>query len=75
MTRLEWFENGYGQIGLALGIISASMFSKFIQYKVYRQYRDHGRKHMDAIENAADDCKCSPGTVWNSVQFFMKSAG
>lgn len=73
MTRFEWFEKGYGQLALDLGIISSSMFMKFIHYKVYLDYRAENMMHISAIELVAEDFNCSVSNVWKSVSFFVKS--
>lgn len=73
MTRFEWFEHGYGQQALNLGIISTSMFARYIQFKVYSSYRDAGSAHIEAIEKTAEEVKCSVSTVWKAVYFFVKS--
>lgn len=73
MTRYQWFEEGHGQRALNLGILSTSMFSKYIQYKVYLEHRAAGRGHIEAIEMAAEAMKCGPTTIWKAVYFFVKS--
>lgn len=73
MTRFEWFEKGYGQQALNLGIISTAMFSKFVQYKMYIEHRTEGMGHIEAIEQTALDAKASVTTIWKAVYFFVKS--
>lgn len=72
MTRFEWFEAGYGRIGVELGIVSTSVFAKYIHYKMYLNHRARGIPHMEAIYAAADEAKTSVTTVWKSFYFFGK---
>lgn len=73
MTRLEWFDNGNGLVALELGIISSSMYFKYVTYKVYLDKRAEGMPHMEAIEVTADQTKNSISNTWKAVSFFVKS--
>lgn len=68
--RFIWFENGYGQTALKLGIISPSMFERFIQYKIYLDLLDQGKGHMEAIKEISDEYNCGVTTVRDAVRFF-----
>jgi len=70
MTRFEWFDKGYGQQAMELGIISPSMFMRFIQYKVFLELKDSGMKQTDAISQMADDFKTSESSIFRAVSFF-----
>ncbi len=74
MTRFEWFENGHGQLALDLGFISPSMFERYIQFKIYLDYRKVGNGHIQAIQLVSEDTKASFSTVWKAVSFFIKSS-
>lgn len=68
--RIEFFEKGFAQWGLEVGVISTSMFAKFIHWKVYRDFISDGHDKSTAIQLTADRTKASFSTVWRSVQYF-----
>jgi len=73
MTRKEWYERNDVNTALNLGIVSGPMFSRYVYFKLYEQYRERGIEHSDAIQFVADDRKTSFSNVWRAVSFFRKS--
>ncbi len=72
MTRFEYFlKNGIQ--GVELGIIPESTFQRFIRYQVYLNYLKDGKKHIDAIKLASDDCNCDITLIYKATYFFAKS--
>lgn len=69
-SRLEFFEKGYAQWGLEVGVISTSTFAKFIHWKVFQDFISHGHDKSTAIQMTADRTRASFSTVWRSVQYF-----
>lgn len=74
MTRAKWFEKGYGESGFSLGIVSEAMHDRYEHYKSYLVHRKT-LPHMEAVEQVAEEARCSATTVWHSVSFFLKSSG
>jgi hypothetical protein len=70
LTKFEFFEQGYAQLAMELGLITPSEFMRFIHFKEYLQLREDGYKKKDAIFIIAEKCRCSESTVWRSVAFF-----
>lgn len=70
MTRFEWFDKGYGQMAMELGIISPSMFYRFIQYKVYQELRASGLSQGQAIFEVSEKFRVSESTIFRAVSFF-----
>jgi len=70
MTRFEWFDNGYAQLPLSLGILSADVFMKFIRYKIYLDFVGAGVEHKTAIELTAERNKCDRSTIYRDLQWF-----
>jgi len=70
MTRFEWFESGQARIALELGVLSASLFAKYIHFKVYLGHRQAGNNKMEAIRLTADEVGTSVTSVWKAVYFF-----
>jgi len=77
MTRFEWFEQGHAQEAMNLGIISPSVFYRFIQYKVFLELSERGYTQKEAIEEMCDKFKISYTTAWRAISFFriVKSKG
>lgn len=71
MTRLQWFEAGYGTTGVELGIISPDVFIKYIRYRVYQDFRSKKHDHGTAMELAAEQCKCAAWTIWSAINFMQ----
>ena len=72
LTRFEWFEQGYGQQALQLGIISPSQFQKYIAFKYYLDYRHDGFGKMEAVAMVAAELKISEIWAFKAVSFFVK---
>lgn len=70
MTRFDWFEEGHGQKAMDLGIISPSIFYRFIQYKVFLELRDRGYSQKEAIEEVCERFKISYTTAFRAISFF-----
>ncbi len=72
MKRFEYcLANGLQ--GMELGIISESMFQRFIRYQVYLNYLKEGKKHIDAVKLASDDCNCDITLIYKATYFFAES--
>lgn len=71
LTKLQFFEDGYGQLAVELGLISPSSFMRFIHYKVFKDFMEDGYPKSTAIQLTADRTKASFSTVWRSVQYFQ----
>lgn len=73
LTKLEFFEQGYAQLGFHLGLISGSDFMKFIYYKnVLFQIKRNGYNKSTAVQITAENMKTSDSTIWRAVHFFEK---
>lgn len=72
LTKFQFFEEGYAQLGVELGIISEAKFQKFIHYKVYLALIDEGFNHSTAIQITADKTYSNFSSVWRSVAYFQK---
>lgn len=70
LTRLQFYEYGYAEIAMELGIITPSEYFRYVHYQMYLSLRGKGFKKKDAILVVADKTKCSESTVWRSVHFF-----
>jgi len=70
LTKFQFFEDGYAQLAVELGLMSPSNFQKYIHFKVYIDLRKEGFKKRDAIEITADKTHSSYSTVWRSIAFF-----
>lgn len=70
MNRFEWFEKGYGQQAMDLGIISPSMFYRFIQYKVFLELKEKGYSQREALDEISDKFKISYTTAFRAISFF-----
>lgn len=70
MTRFEWFEKGYGQQAMELGIISPSMFYRFIQYKVFLELKASGKTTTQAVFEVSEKFNVSEVTVFRALSFF-----
>jgi len=70
MTRFEWFENGYAQSALNLGILSPNLFMYFIRYKRFLDVRPKANTQADAMAIVAEEFKCSESSVFRAVSFF-----
>lgn len=70
MTRFDWFELGHGQEAMKLGIISPSVFYRYIQYKVYLDLRAQGMSQKEALEELEDRFKISYTTAFRAISFF-----
>jgi hypothetical protein len=70
MTRFEWFELGYGQEAMNLGIISPSVFYRYIQYKVFLELRAKGLRKEQAYAELEERFKTSRATICRSISFF-----
>lgn len=75
MTRFEWFEEGHGQRAMDLGIISPSVFYRFIQYKVFLELRERGYSQKEALEEICDKFKISYTTAFRAISFFRIGKG
>jgi len=72
MTRYEYFNNGFARIGMELGFISVSDFSKFIRYQVYLDFRAQGHPSTDAVIHTAERCRCDRSTVYLAIKLFRQ---
>jgi hypothetical protein len=72
MTRLDWFEKGYGNSAVDLGILDPALVLRFIQYKVYTKYRAENKKTR-AVELTAIEMEIPDSSVWRAVKFFEES--
>lgn len=70
MTRFDWFELGHGQEAMNLGIISPSVFYRYIQYKVFLELREAGMSQKQALEEIKDRFKISYTTAFRAISFF-----
>lgn len=71
MTRVEWFEKGFAHDALQLGIISTSVFQKFIKYKIYVELRSYGFGKMEAIREVSVRTKSSESACYKAISFFV----
>ena len=72
MTRFEWFDNGFAQVPLNLGILDADVFMKFIRYKVYLDFLDAGVDRKTAIELTAERNECDRSTIYRDLKWFSQ---
>lgn len=72
LTKFEFFDKGYAQMAVELGLISPSAFMKFIHYKVYQETLLEGHNKSTAIQITAERNNSSFSTVWRSVEYFSE---
>jgi len=70
LTRLEWFDKGLANDALSLGIISTTIYAKWIQYKVYLEELPIQKSKHQAILQAAERTKCNEKTIRRAIEFF-----
>jgi hypothetical protein len=70
MTRLEFFEKGYAEIAMELGLLSPSDYMKYIHYKEVKSLIHQGFSKTQAVNEIAMRSECSETSVWRSVTFF-----
>jgi len=70
MTRFQFFESGYGLIGVEMGIISPSVYMKYIRYRVFLDFMHTNIDKMTAIEFTAERNKCDRSTIYRDIEFF-----
>jgi hypothetical protein len=70
MTRLEWFEKGFAQEALQLGILSSAVFAQFVYYKAFQLHKDNFDSKRQAIFYISETTKASYSTVYRAIQFF-----
>lgn len=68
--RLKFFESGQALDAVNLGIISTSVFMKYIHYQEYLAFRSEGYDTCTAMQLTADKMKCHFTTIWRSVKYF-----
>ena len=72
MTRFDWFEQGNAQEAFRLGIISASLFRRYIAFKYYLDFRADGLGKMESVVAVAEELKTSENWAFKAVSFFVK---
>lgn len=70
LTKFQFFEDGYAQLAVELGLMSPSHFQKYIHFKLYMGFREEGHKKLNAIQLTAEKTLASKTSVWRSVAFF-----
>jgi hypothetical protein len=71
LSKYEFFELGFAQLALNLGLLSTSVFMRFVYYKEVKfQMEKNGHNKSTAVQIAADITKASLSTVWRSVRYF-----
>ncbi len=73
MTREQFYEK-HGSTAFELGFVTGAMHERYAHYRAYKLLRTQRLPHMEAIEQVAEEQRCSSVTVWNSVSFFLKSS-
>jgi len=72
LTKYEFFEQGYAQLAMHLGLMSPSVFMKFVYYKEFQQQVKNGFNRTTAVQATAEETKSSVATVWRAVYYFEK---
>lgn len=70
MTRLQFFESGYGLISAKLGIISIDLLTKYDSYKTYLEFRDQGYNEGESRILASDKCRCHYTSIARAIYWF-----
>lgn len=72
MSRLEFFEKGYGLIAAKLGVIPFSLLIKYNIYKTYREFIEAGKTSEQARKLTVDECHYHYCTVARSIYWFER---
>lgn len=72
MTRLEFFEKGYGLIAAKLGVVPFSLLVKYDIYKTYREFLKAGQPEEEARRLTVKGCKYHYSTVARSIYWFER---
>ena len=70
MSLFEYFESGYGLIGVRAGAVSTGLLAIYDRYKTYLEFMDQGFSSTEARKMTIEKLKCDPSTMCRTIEMF-----